>query len=389
MGKHLDILHKLILDKEIGRRERDMLIALKAFDFEDSNVISIGLKSLLDYFCIKNKECIYSILRKLQSKNYIRIEKKRGKKNVYVIIKDYLLFKNIEDSGYADETSDVSGHVDVSSCEEGRYKDVPSSGYADVPGNEQGGYTDVSSHEESRYTDETSDVSGHVDVSSNEQGGYADVSSHEESRYTDETSDVSGHVDVSSFEESRYNDVPSTGYTDVPGNEQGGYSDVSGNEESRYIDETSCKEGRYNDVPSTGYADVSTSRNNIYINNNKNKIFINNNKIYINIINYWNSKKIGKAVSLNIKVIDSINKAMSKYSFAEIKKAIDNYAKVYISDYFYDFQWHLSYFLTRNNAIGKFVDDGEIWLRYKKKYYTLRDEYEEWGINPEDYINSI
>ena len=287
MAKHLDILHKLVLDKEINRRERDMLIALKAFDFEDSNVISIGLKSLLDYFCIKNKECIYSILRKLQAKNYIRIEKKCGKKNIYVIIKDYLSGKDVEDNGYNHETSGTSGH--------------------------------------------------------------ADVSSHEESRYTDETSDVSGHVDVSS-----------------------------------------CEEGRYKDVPSTRYTDVSTPRNNIYINNNnKNKIFINNNKIYINIINHWNSKKIGKSVSLNIKVIDSINKAMSKYSFAEIKKAIDNYAKVYISDYFYDFQWHLSYFLTRNNAIGKFVDDGEIWLRYKKKYYTLRDEYEEWGINTEDYINSI
>ena len=111
--------------------------------------------------------------------------------------------------------------------------------------------------------------------------------------------------------------------------------------------------------------------------------------IYINIINHWNSKRIGEVVGLNIKIIESINKAMAKYSFDEIKKAIDNYAKVYISDYFYDFQWHLSYFLTRNNAIGKFVDDGEIWLRYKKKYYTLRDEYEEWGINPEDYINSI
>ena len=379
MRKHLDILHKLVLDKEINRRERDMLIALKAFDFEDSNVISIGLKSLLDYFCIKNKECIYSVLRKLQAKNYIKIEKKRGKKNVYVIIKDYLLFKNVEDSGYADETSheesrysdetsDVSGHVDASSCEEGRYNDVPGTRYADV--------------------------------SSDEQGGYTDVSSHEESRYIDETSDVSGYVDVSSFEECRYKDVPSSGYADVSSNEQGGYSDVSSQEESRYIDETSgtsrhadvssCEEGRYNDVPSTGYTDVSTPRNNIYINNNnKNKIFINKNKIYINIINYWNSKKIGKSVSLNIKVIDSINKAMSKYSFAEIKKAIDNYAKVYISDYFYDFQWHLSYFLTRNNAIGKFVDDGEIWLRYKKKYYTLRDEYEEWGINTEDYINSI
>ena len=182
MAKHLDILHKLVLDKEINRREKDMLIALKSFDFEDSNVISIGLKSLLDYFCIKNKECIYSVLRKLQAKNYIRIEKKRGKKNVYVIIKDYLLFKNVEDSGYTDETSGTSRNADVSSCEEGRYNDVPSSGYADVPGNEQGGYTDVSSYEESRYIDETSDVSGHVDVSSCEEDRYKDVPS---TRYTD------------------------------------------------------------------------------------------------------------------------------------------------------------------------------------------------------------
>ncbi|WP_370830119.1 hypothetical protein [Clostridium sp.] len=73
MGNHLDILNKLILDKEINRRERDMIIALKAFDFEDSNIISVGLQSLLDYFCIKNKKSIYSVLRTLQAKNYIRI----------------------------------------------------------------------------------------------------------------------------------------------------------------------------------------------------------------------------------------------------------------------------------------------------------------------------
>ena len=320
MGKHLDILHKLVLDKGINRRERDMLIALKAFDFEDSNVISVGLQTLLAYFCIKNKESIYSVLRTLQFKNYIRIEKKNGMKNVYVIIKDYLLVNDVEDSGYNNVSSyEESRYVDVPSSEEGRYKDVPSTRYADVPGNAQGGYTDVSSYEESIY----------IDVSS----------------------DVSRHVDVSSWEEDRYKDVPSTRYADVSSDDQGGYDNVS------------------------------TSHNNIYINNN--------NKIYINIINHWNSKKIGKSVSLNIKVIDSINKAMSKYGFDEIKKAIDNYAKVYNSDYFYDFQWHLSYFLTRDNAIGKFVDSGDIWLRYKKKYYTLRDEYEEWGINTEDYINSI
>ena len=120
-----------------------MLIALKAFDFENSNVISVGLQTLLDYFCIKNKECIYSVLRTLQSKNYIRIEKKNGIKNVYVIIKDYLLgkdsrYNDVSRTIYNDETGGISGHVDVSSCDEGRYKDVPSTIYADVTGNVEG-----------------------------------------------------------------------------------------------------------------------------------------------------------------------------------------------------------------------------------------------------------
>ena len=42
----------------------------------------------------------------------------------------------------------------------------------------------------------------------------------------------------------------------------------------------------------------------IYINNNNNINNIYNNKIYINIINHWNSKKIGEVVSLNIKIIE-------------------------------------------------------------------------------------
>ena len=313
MGNNLDILNKLMLDKEINRRERDMLIALKTFDFEDSNIISVGLQSLLDYFCIKNKKSIYSVLRTLQDKKYIRIEKKQGKKNIYVIIKDYLLFNN---------------------AEEGRYSDVPSNSqdsYIDVSRHEESGYNDVSIREEDRY----------VDVTGNKQDSYIVVPSYEEGGYTR----------VSTKKEDRY--------VDVTGNEQNRYIYVSGYEESRYTDVSSDYQGRYDNV--------STSHNiynNIYINKN-------NNKIYINIINYWNSKGIGKVVSLNNKIIESIDNAMAKYSFHEIKKAIDNYAKVYNSDYFYNFQWHLPYFLTSNNAIGKFVDNGDIWLRYKQKYSMI------------------
>ena len=192
MGNHLDILNKLILDKEINRRERDMIIALKAFDFEDSNVISVGLQTLLGYFCIKNKECIYSVLRKLQDKGYIRIEKKTGMRNVYVIIKDYLLSKDVEDSGY----------------------------------------NDVSSDGQDRYIDETAGISGHADVSSNGEGGYTDVSG---SRYADETSEISRYADVSSNREGRYEDVPSSRYVDVPSDDQGRYDNVSTSHSNKYI----------------------------------------------------------------------------------------------------------------------------------------------------------
>ena len=384
MGKKLDLLHKLMLDKEINRKERDMLIALKSFDFEDSNIISVGLQTLLDYFCIKNKKAIYSVLKTLQDKKYIRIEKNDGKKNIYVIIKDYLLSNNPEESRY----------TDVSTKEECRYADITGNSqdsYADVSSYTESGYIDVSTKEEDRYIDVTGNAQySYADVPSNEESGYTDVSTREEGRYADVTSNTqdsytdvpsneeSGYTDVSTKEEGRYADVTSNtqdSYADVPSNEESGYTDVSTKEEGRYIDVTSNIQDSYADVPSDDqgrYDNVSTSRNNNINNNNiyNNNIY-NNNKIYINIINHWNSKRIGEVVGLNIKIIESINKAMTKYSFDEIKKAIDNYVNVYNSDYFYDFQWHLPYFLTRNNAIGKFVDNGDIWLRYKQKYSML------------------
>ena len=170
MGKQLDLLHKLMLDEEINRKEKDMLIALKSFDFEDSNIISVGLQTLLDYFCIKNKKAIYSVLKTLQDKKYIRIEKNDGKKNIYVIIKDYLLFNNPEESRYTDvSTSEEGRYADISSYEKSRYTDVSTkedSRYIDVTGNAQDSYTDVPSYAKSRY----------VDVPSDDQGRYDNVS---------------------------------------------------------------------------------------------------------------------------------------------------------------------------------------------------------------------
>ena len=111
---------------------------------------------------------------------------------------------------YNDETGGISGHIDVSSCDEGRYKDATSTIYVDVTGNLEGSYTNVPCCEEGRYTDETSEISRHANVSSYEEGRYIIISTIFTQQvilyyhiYNDETGGISGHVDVSSCDEGR------------------------------------------------------------------------------------------------------------------------------------------------------------------------------------------
>ena len=86
---------------------------------------------------------------------------------------------------------------------------------------------------------------------------------------------------------------------------------------------------------------------------------------YIDIFNYWNSKNINNEKDFNMKIINSIEKALSKYSLEEIKSGIDNYNVIYHSDYYYNYKWNLSSFLFRDNGINRFTEYGDIWTKYK------------------------
>lgn len=136
----------------------------------------------------------------------------------------------------------------------------------------------------------------------------------------------------------------------------------------------------------------TTTSNHIYNINNKNNIYnkINNNTniwVYKEIVDFWNSKNINRVDEISNKVIDDIRKAVTVYGVEKIKKGIENYSKVLQSNYYYNHEWNLDSFLLRQNGISRFLDSGDIWLKYKKQYETIDNQYEKCGMNYEDYIN--
>ena len=136
----------------------------------------------------------------------------------------------------------------------------------------------------------------------------------------------------------------------------------------------------------------TTTSNHIYNINNKNNIYNKINKntniwVYKEIVDFWNSKNINRVDEISNKVIDDIRKAVTVYGVEKIKKGIENYSKVLQSNYYYNHEWNLDSFLLRQNGISRFLDSGDIWLKYKKQYETIDNQYEKCGMNYEDYIN--
>ena len=66
-----------------------------------------------------------------------------------------------------------------------------------------------------------------------------------------------------------------------------------------------------------------------------------------------------------MQIANSITIALRKHTKEEIITAIKNYKEIYYSDFYYDYTWSLQTFLTRQNALKKFTEDGELWISYK------------------------
>lgn len=91
----------------------------------------------------------------------------------------------------------------------------------------------------------------------------------------------------------------------------------------------------------------------------------NTKEIYINIFNTWNDIDIYNEDKLTMQIVNSITIALRKHTKEEIITAMKNYKEIYYSDFYYDYTWSLQTFLTRQNALKKFTEDGELWISYK------------------------
>lgn len=91
----------------------------------------------------------------------------------------------------------------------------------------------------------------------------------------------------------------------------------------------------------------------------------NTKEIYINIFNTWNDIDIYNEDKLTMQIANSITIALRKHTKEEIITAMKNYKEIYYSDFYYDYTWSLQTFLTRQNALKKFTEDGELWTSYK------------------------
>lgn len=84
---------------------------------------------------------------------------------------------------------------------------------------------------------------------------------------------------------------------------------------------------------------------------------INNNNLELDILRFWNSKKVVVHEENNKKVLNAISKALKNFSKEQILRWIDVYAEVFLGEqYFFSYKWWLSEFLSRERWLLVFMD---------------------------------
>lgn len=92
-----------------------------------------------------------------------------------------------------------------------------------------------------------------------------------------------------------------------------------------------------------------------------------NKEIYIRVFDEWNKNNISRESELTTKISNSITSALRNHKVEDIISAINHYAKVYYSKFYYDHVWKIQEFLIKPNGMKKFLDDGQVWQSYMKK----------------------
>lgn len=130
--------------------------------------------------------------------------------------------------------------------------------------------------------------------------------------------------------------------------------------------------------PAIRIAENSNITNNITTNNNT---IIKEREIYkekerksnsdsecLSIFDFWNASDLLKCSELTPKLKYIISCALKRYTSDQIKEYIRRY-KLVLKDesYYFSYLWSLKGFLTSQNGICDFADDGEKWLAYNKQ----------------------
>ena len=340
------VIDNILSDINISNDEKLMLIALNSLLDDEKDYIEAPYELLLKYLSSKNKVKMGKVVESLEDKHYIEVIRKMGAINRYKLIKDYFLKNNTdikEENGIENSETRNSSNKDENASEV-------------MASKMEENYKSTSSKIDSTSENTSSKNNGIVEVTtSKSHSTIENATSKNNSTVKNTSSENRGSIEITSSE------IDSTA------------ENTSSKNTSTTEITTSISNDNDHKIDSFKY-------NNI---NNNNNI---NNKLYINILNHWNSKKLGVVRVLNVKVIDCISRALTKYSEEEIIAAINNYSEVFKSKHYYNLRWTLENFLVKENGISRFCYDGDIWLSYLDLNYKEQEE-DDHCLDIEQYID--
>ena len=302
--------NNILRDNDLNIYEKYFLVALKSFDHRGIGEVYPTYETLMSLIGTTKRNTVANLIRSLRDKNYIIVMKK-NRVNCYKFIKDYLVVNT-----NADKRINSNNLKDTTTSNQ---RDTSNSNLIDTS------------------VDNNASNSNPEDTTTSKQRDTSNSNLRDTS--VDKYASNSNPRDTTT---SNLKDTSNSNLRDTSVNKYASNSNPG-------------------DTTTSNPKDTSNS-----IQGDTLKIKDKNTKeIYINIFNTWNDIDIYNEDKLTMQIANSITIALRKHTKEEIITAIKNYKEIYYSDFYYDYTWSLQTFLTRENALKKFLDQGEIWTRYK------------------------
>ena len=294
--------NNILRDNDLNIYEKYFLVALKSFDHKGTGEVYPTYETLMRLIGTTKRNTVANLIKSLRDKNYIIVMKK-NRVNCYKFIKDYLVVNT-----NADKRINSNNLKDTTTSNQ---RDTSNSNLRD---------TSVDNNASNSNPEDTT-TSNLRDTSVDKYASNSNPEDTTTSNLKDTSNSNLGDTSVNKYaSNSNQGDTTTSNPKDMSNSIQG---------DTLKIKDKNTKE------------------------------------IYINIFNTWNDIDIYNEDKLTMQIANSITIALRKHTKEEIITAIKNYKEIYYSDFYYDYTWSLQTFLTRQNALKKFTEDGELWTIYK------------------------